>query len=182
MFDKTPGTLFLMMATALMIGMIGLVPDHNNSFFFDGEKIMEGQYWRIITPIFIHIGILHLFLNMMAMLQLGRSVENRIGTVNFLLMSLAIGAISNTAEACCHTQWFGGMSGVLFGLFGFRWGRNQLTNGREFSEMNNSSEVMEVMIFFFVCVIFLNGIVANYAHGAGLLSGFWFAILYKQSK
>ena len=119
---------------------------------------------------------------MSALYQLGRPVEWQLGTKIFLLMVATMGVISNAAEYCLNTEWFGGISGVLFGLFGYIWIRNYLSKGIEFHWLT-PGEIKFTLGFYLVCVFLLNKFVANYAHTAGLLSGMWFAFAFhKETK
>jgi GlpG protein len=83
---------------------------------------MGGQYWRLITPIFLHFGWLHIVFNTLWLWELGRGVERAVGSINTLLLLLVIAGISNVCQyVMSGPTLFGGMSGVVYGLLGFAW-------------------------------------------------------------
>lgn len=136
------------------------------------SAIASGEVWRVLSPIFLHFGILHLLFNMYWLYQLGGMVEARRGSVRFTLLVLALGVVSNLAQYWLPMESnpnFGGMSGVLYGLFGFIWmsGRYAPQQG-----MALPPDVVTILLLFFVlCWTGLLGGIANWAHTAGLVMG-----------
>ena len=133
----------------------------------------RGQVWRLITPIFLHGGFLHLLFNMLWMIDLGGQIERRRGTWRFAVIVLVVAAVSNTAEFLWQIRTspggFGGMSGVVYGLFGYIWMKVRFDNSAGFWLTPNT--VFMMILWFVVCAFNLVGPVANMAHGAGLLCG-----------
>lgn len=81
--------------------------------------ILEGQWWRLITPMFLHIGIIHLLMNSMALYYLGTTVERIFGRFRFLFIFLLAGFMGNVASFVFSPQSISaGASGGIFGLFG----------------------------------------------------------------
>ncbi|UOQ42519.1 rhomboid family intramembrane serine protease [Halobacillus salinarum] len=80
--------------------------------------IISGEWWRIITSMFIHIGFLHLFMNMLALYYLGTAVERIYGTVRFTLIYFLAGIFGGVASFMMNPQIAAGASGAIFGLFG----------------------------------------------------------------
>ncbi|HZS45025.1 MAG TPA: rhomboid family intramembrane serine protease [Blastocatellia bacterium] len=84
--------------------------------------IAAGQYWRLITPVFIHAGLVHLLVNMYALYALGPSVERLYGSPKFVILYLGSGIASIAASYLF--PWVNvdepsvGASGALFGLIG----------------------------------------------------------------
>ncbi|QBD79157.1 rhomboid family intramembrane serine protease [Ktedonosporobacter rubrisoli] len=64
----------------------------------DNGLMIHGQYWRFITPIFLHVNALHLGLNMLNLIALGIFVERVVGHVRFLLIYLVTGVVSIVAS------------------------------------------------------------------------------------
>lgn len=83
------------------------------------QAILEGQYWRFITPIFLHASILHIGLNLLNLVVVGVFVERIFGHIRFLLIYLVTGAISVIASFYFAPQEISvGASGAIFGLVG----------------------------------------------------------------
>lgn len=134
--------------------------------------IIAGQWWRLLTPVFIHIGIMHITVNMATLYYIGGSVEQMIGhwryaVIYFLsaisgnLMSFAFGATNGLAA---------GASTALFGLFGvymalgvvFKDNLYLRQTGRQFAAL---------AVFNFVFDLFASGI-DIWGHLGGLIGGF----------
>jgi GlpG protein len=145
--------------------------------------IAHGQVWRLVTPIFLHFGLVHLLFNMVFLFRLGGEVEGRRGPWRLLLLVIAVAVPSNLAQYYLGNitdDWvihpspsFGGMSGVLYGLLGYLWMKVRFEP--DLGLFVHPSTVLWLMIWFFLCASrefqqFV-GPVANMAHGAGLLAG-----------
>ncbi|MFO0844396.1 MAG: rhomboid family intramembrane serine protease [Gemmataceae bacterium] len=157
----------------------------------DGEKgirwnglaaVEKGEAWRLVTPIFLHFDILHLGFNMVALLALGLRVERARGALRYAALALALAVASNVAEY--YVSWspgrgpllalapdpsFGGMSGVLYGLFGYMWMKSRFQP--ELGLAVTPNLVLMMTGWFVLCAAGVVPNVANVAHGAGLLGG-----------
>ncbi|WP_050180845.1 rhomboid family intramembrane serine protease [Domibacillus robiginosus] len=80
--------------------------------------ILEGEWWRFITPIFLHIGLLHLLMNSMALYYLGMAVEQIYGRIRFLWIYLFSGFTGSLLSFLLTPNLSAGASGAIFGLFG----------------------------------------------------------------
>ncbi len=143
------------------------------SFNSLGEVLTSGEVWRLLTPILVHFGILHLLLNMLWLKDLGSLVESVRGPVTLAVLVISIGVISNVVQFLTSgSANFGGMSGVIYGLLGFAWisGRIHPKGGLFVPKFI----MIFMMLWFVVCFTGLVGNVANAAHAAGLLSGLAF--------
>lgn len=80
--------------------------------------ILQGEWWRFITPIFIHIGFLHLALNSMALYYLGSSVERIYGSIRFFAIYIFAGFAGVVASFVFNTTVSAGASGAIFGCLG----------------------------------------------------------------
>ncbi len=156
-------------------------------------SIRRGQIWRLFTNVFIHYGIFHLIFNMIWFFQFGTLIENRYGTAKFGALVLATAIFSSLLQGTVPDAvggsvpfitsggyWisaFGGMSGVVYGLFGFIWMKS--TYDPNFGYRLSQSTVIILMGWLFFCMLppeMRDGIgfdrsVANWAHGVGLIVG-----------
>ncbi|MBU62725.1 MAG: hypothetical protein CMI26_09505 [Opitutae bacterium] len=132
-------------------------------------EVMEGQVWRLITPVFLHFGFLHIIFNMFWLHDLGSLIENRRGTRYFVAFILLAAIISNIAQYCVSGPSFGGMSGVVYGLFGYVWMKGKFDPG-DGIEMNPSTVII-MLGWFVLCFTGIFGHVANWAHAGGLAVG-----------
>ncbi len=89
-------------------------------------KIAQGQLWRLITPSFLHAGILHLLFNMLWLWILGRQIEGKIGPLRYMLFIVLVGIFSNTAQYLMSGFSFVGFSGIICGLAGYIWVRQRI--------------------------------------------------------
>jgi len=134
--------------------------------------ILAGQYWRLVTPIFLHANILHIGLNMLNFLLLGVIVERIFGHLRFILIYLLTGVISILASFTFAPQEISiGASGAIFGLVG-AYSAFVLVHRQAFRYQGL------LALGWLVLVIGINlGLgfvipgVDNYAHVGGLLSG-----------
>ncbi len=90
----------------------------------------SGEYWRLLTPVFLHFGWLHITFNSLWTWELGALIEQRLGTVALVLLVVCCGVGSNIAQYLWSgPTLFGGMSGVVYALLGFCWVYNALLPG-----------------------------------------------------
>jgi GlpG protein len=146
------------------------------------EPILQGQIWRLVTPIFLHFGIWHLLFNMFMLYDLGGVIEQRRGPLRYLLLVLVLAVLSNLVQyyfghpvregselKWLHLPMFGGMSGVVYGLFGYIWmkARFQPEAGLHI----HPNTVVYLVAWFFLCMTGWVGPIANGAHAGGLIAG-----------
>lgn len=80
--------------------------------------IVWGQWWRLITPMFLHIGWMHLLINSVILYFLGIELENLFGHWRFGLIYLLSGFAGNAASFAFNNSISAGASTAIFGLFG----------------------------------------------------------------
>jgi len=155
------------------------------------SEIKKGQIWRLVTPIFVHLGPWHIFFNMYVLYFLGSQVEERRSTWRFALMVLVLAVASNLAEYRLNMtlpvghllagriglqEWyaevfalspaFGGMSGVAYGLFGYIWMKTLYDPGSGLYLARSTVVIM--IVWFFLCLFNIMGGITNTAHAVGL--------------
>ncbi len=140
------------------------------------QAVLHGQIWRLVTPIFLHFGPLHILFNMLWLRQLGAAIEIRRGTARFLAMVIAMAVLSNAAQYLSNVlqdpgsgPFFGGMSGVVFGMFGYIWMKSRYEPEAGLYMPPNT--VFWMMAWLFICMTGGIDHIANTAHAVGLVSG-----------
>ena len=134
----------------------------------------SGEYWRLITPIFLHFNVMHLAFNLLMLWVFGHQIEMRGETTRLVLLILVSAAASNIAQYYDSGSGFGGMSGVVFAILAFCWMWDRLNPQNSY---NFPAALMGLMMFWLVLgftdVLRLVGFgpVANTAHLVGLLIG-----------
>ncbi|OYD08888.1 rhomboid family intramembrane serine protease [Paludifilum halophilum] len=85
----------------------------------EGNLLAAGEWWRLIVPIFLHIGALHFLFNSFALYLLGPQLEWLFGKGSFLLFYLLTGVVGNLATVWMKAAVISaGASGAIYGLFG----------------------------------------------------------------
>jgi GlpG protein len=139
------------------------------------DGILHGEVWRLVTPIFMHFGIIHLLFDMWALAALGTIIEYRRGTRTLALLVLVSAIASNLGEylwmmnSIGHAELFGGMSGVAYALFGYIWMKGE--NEPEQGMILHPSTVQIMLLWLVACMLGFVGNIANAAHVVGLLVG-----------
>jgi GlpG protein len=139
---------------------------------FIGPNLLEvrhGQVWRLITPIFLHSTVLHIFFNMWWLRDLGTQIELRRGSKNLAALVLLIAIGSNLGQYYYSGPSFGGMSGVVYGLLGYIWMRGHADPSSGLYLPPSTIGIM--LIWFFLCLFNVLGPVANACHAVGLVMG-----------
>jgi GlpG protein len=132
-------------------------------------EIREGQLWRLVTPIFLHGGWLHLIFNMMWLYQLGGVIEMLEGKRKLGLLVVVLAAVANTAQYLISGPNFVGMSGVVYGLLGYIWMMSKHSAKHRY-EMPTQT-VYFMLVWMVVCLVGIIGDVANAEHVAGFIAG-----------
>jgi GlpG protein len=133
-------------------------------------QVMHGELWRVLTPVFIHYGPMHIIFNMMWLFSLGSMLESVRGSNRFAIIVLVFALGSNLAEYVFGSSIaFGGMSGVNYGLIGYVWIRGKFDPASGL-HLDKQSMILAI-VWFFLCLFGLIGSVANFAHAGGLILG-----------
>src|SRR5215468_8843832 len=84
-----------------------------------GPKTTQGEWWRLFTCMFLHIGVLHLLFNMIALWNVGGFMERWLGGTSFLVLYLLSGLLGSVASVAWNPFVVSaGASGAIFGLYG----------------------------------------------------------------
>ncbi|WP_080874610.1 rhomboid family intramembrane serine protease [Oceanobacillus timonensis] len=80
--------------------------------------ILEGEWWRFFTSMFLHLGFFHLIMNMLALFYLGTAIERIFGRARFLIIYFLGGLLGSIASFAFSINISAGASGAIFALFG----------------------------------------------------------------
>nr|WP_228517688.1 rhomboid family intramembrane serine protease [Aliidiomarina indica] len=133
-------------------------------------ELHPSQPWRFVTPMLLHFSAMHLVFNLFWWWYLGGRLELTFGSGMLLTVTLVTAIVSNYAQWAYSGPLFGGLSGVVYGLFGFA-----IVNawGRRYSALALPPALLVFMLGWlalgFTDLLMVN--MANEAHLAGLLSG-----------
>lgn len=144
------------------------------------RDILRGEVWRVFTPMFLHFGPLHLLFNMMWMYSLGGILEVRKGSWRLLLLVLIIAGVSNFIQAYYYGTNFGGMSGVVYGLFMYIWLRGVIDPGFGFGI--HQQQFVLMMLWMFLGFSMPGMQMANGAHLGGAACGALLGVIGTQLK
>ncbi|MEX2488652.1 MAG: rhomboid family intramembrane serine protease [Pseudomonadales bacterium] len=135
----------------------------------------SGEYWRLLTPMFIHFSILHIVFNLLWVWEVGRRIELINGASVLLLVVVTSSLGANFLQySLSGPSLFGGMSGVVFGLLGYCFVWSRLVPQRAHGLPPGIYIFMAIfLVVGFTGAIDLLGMgtLANGAHLGGLLAG-----------
>jgi GlpG protein len=138
--------------------------------------VEHGQWWRFITPMFIHFSWLHIVFNLLWVWEIGRKIEFTNSAVVLFVAVIASSLAANVTQYLLSgPSLFGGMSGVVFGLLGHSLIWSRLVPWKDVGLPSGIYIFMLVyLVVGFTGVIDLLGLgsLANGAHLGGLIGGF----------
>jgi GlpG protein len=144
--------------------------------------IRRGEVWRLVTPVFMHGNVLHIFFNMWWLVDLGTLIEVRRGTLRLALLILISAVISNFGQYYWmeradpgEPHLFEGMSGVVYALFGYIWMKGLYEPEQGMILHPNTVTIM--LLWLVLCMTGSVGPIANAAHFMGLVVGVAFGVL-----
>lgn len=139
---------------------------------------LDDEPWRLLTSMFLHIGLVHLALNMYMLLSFGAMAERRFGAVRMLLVYLLSGLAGSVVSALWHADPFNqvvaaGASGALMGLTGAYLADWLVANwhNEPHEEVRIGGPLVQTIVINLVIGAAIPGI-DNACHVGGLLGGF----------
>ena len=145
--------------------------------------LIENQWWRLITPMFLHFSFAHLAFNCLWIYVLGEKIERVDGKLIFILIIILTGVFSNLLQYFwTSSSLFGGLSGVIYGMLGYCLVMEMESNYDKYGLPPGLYLFMIAWLilgFLGILDLFGFGSVANFAHLGGMLSGLMFAMIYK---
>jgi len=158
------------MGVVRLLTFTPIVPVAGGFAFGDASAIWKGQPWRLFTPMFLHFGWMHIFFNLWWLKDLGTAIE-RVFSARYLLgFVLVTAAFSHVLEyTVSGPTTFGGMSGVVYGLFVFIWVRGRLDPSFPYRMPPQLATFM--LIWLGLGFTGWIGPIANWVHTGGLIVG-----------
>jgi GlpG protein len=141
-------------------------------------EVSRGQIWRLLTPIFLHLSILHILFNMLWFKDLGYLIEHRFGKDDLIILMIVSGVFSNLMQYFVSGPSFGGMSGVLYAMLGFVWVYKKIYTDFDYALPSRDIKIM--IGWLFLCLTGFLGPIANTAHAGGLFVGMLYAVFKGQ--
>lgn len=157
-------------------------------------SIYRGELWRTVSPIFYHYGTFHIIFNLYWLIYFGRIIEGRYGTLSMAMIVVFSAIFSNVLQCVVPASVggtvpfltsnllitaFGGMSGVIYGLFGFIWFRMLYDPSSRLKLPQVTVILMIVYLVYCMVAPQIGSVtggesgsrVANWAHGGGMVMG-----------
>lgn len=169
-----------------MLRLMTLVDFHvkGNAVYFShlSDTMASGQYWRLLTPMFLHFGVMHIVFNLLWVWEVGRRIEMVNGALTLLSVVILTSLGSNLAQyQLTGPAMFGGMSGVVFGLLGYSFVWSRLVPARSMALPTGIYLFLVIYLalgFAGVIDFIIPGQLANGAHLGGLVSGAALGLLF----
>ncbi|MFN8166723.1 MAG: rhomboid family intramembrane serine protease [Bacteroidia bacterium] len=155
-------------------GVSWINPD-NESLFKWGANFrpmtIEGEYWRLLTNCFLHIGVVHLAMNLYALIYIGIMLEPILGKWKFSVAYLLTGIAASVASIWWNSAVISaGASGAIFGMYGLFLA---LLTSNLIEKTARTQLLSSIGIFVFYNLAYgMKGGIDNAAHLGGLVSGF----------
>ena len=152
----------------ILWGLIG-EPQYRLGASYGPPIFYRNEWWRLVTAMFLHGGLIHIGFNMMSLMQIGPALEEVYGSARYLFLYVATGAFGFLVSA--FTGHFSlGASAALLGLVGAMLAITTKRGGAYMRDLR-SRLISSVVILF---VLGFSGFMAmdNWAHGGGLAAGF----------
>jgi rhomboid protease GluP len=133
--------------------------------------IVNGDYWRLVTPIFMHAGFAHMLFNSFSLVLFAPALEQLLGKTKFILLYIVTGIAANLATLVLEplTYTHVGSSGAIFGLFGFYI--SIIMFRKAMMSRENSQTIMTIAVIA-VIMTFVQSNINITAHIFGMLAGF----------
>ncbi len=166
----------------IIMGVDPINPSAYSIHFFGGnfgpDILIKGEYWRLLTSNYIHIGFMHLLFNMWCLYAIGIELERMIGSQYFIIVYTLSGICGSLCSCFLNYNIIGaGASGSIFGISGalliIIYYLDQSSNN---DVQYNYSPLLFFIIYNTLFGFMVPGI-DNAAHIGGLVFGFIFGLL-----
>ena len=166
---KTPYITYILIFINILFYVLSIISNSfYNSMVLNPSKILNGEYYRLLSCIFMHGGIIHLLCNMYCLYVIGPQVESFFGKIKYIVIYLLSGIIGSLMSLSITNSISLGASGAIFGLlgsilyFGYHY--------RVYLSQAIKSQIIPIIVLNLFLGFILNG-VDNAAHIGGLIGG-----------
>ncbi len=177
-----PTMTWAILAVTVAIGLSSVVMGQEQLWFdwlaLTKAGVAAGEYWRLISVVLVHAGILHLAFNMYALYLIGPTVEALYGPARFLVIYLLCGAAGSAASyVFSNAPVSVGASGAVFGLFGVLLVADRVHKPALTRQARGLTMQIGVLIAVNLAIGFSVTSIDNAAHIGGLLAGCWLGLV-----
>ncbi|KAJ3425756.1 rhomboid-like protein [Anaeramoeba flamelloides] len=138
----------------------------------DSEKIVSGHVYRLIVPVIMHSGFIHIFFNLFVQVRVCFAFETVWGTKNTAIIYIVSGVGGNLLSTIMGWEYISvGASGAICGLFGARLIEIIVTWNKTQEQIRKINLIQCVLVLILVTVIGLIGSIDFGAHFGGVLYG-----------
>ncbi len=133
---------------------------------------LSGDWWRLLSNIFIHFGLIHIVMNMYALYSIGMYLEPLLGKIKYITAYLCTGVLASLVSLWWHKEGVNsaGASGAIFGMYGLFLA---LLTTDIIPKKLRTSLLPNIGIFVLYNLAYgMKGGIDNAAHTGGLVSGF----------
>lgn len=166
---KTPYITYILIFINILFYVLSIISNSfYNSMVLNPSKILNGEYYRLLSCIFMHGGIIHLICNMYCLYVIGPQVESFFGKIKYIVIYLLSGIIGSLMSLAITNSISLGASGAIFGLlgsilyFGYHY--------RVYLSQAIKSQIIPLIVLNLFLGFILSG-VDNAAHIGGLIGG-----------
>lgn len=171
-------------AINLIVFVLTLIPGFGEELLFAGMSvnglIAAGEWWRIITSMFLHAGFMHVLFNMFSLFLFGPELEKIAGKMRFLTIYFLAGIFGVAATFATQDAYYAsvGASGALYGIFG-AFGALVYYTRHLFPQLR---QIILPLIVISIIMTFLTPNINIAAHLGGLITGFILGVVYFNPK
>ncbi|MCC5827136.1 rhomboid family intramembrane serine protease GlpG [Alkalimonas sp.] len=176
-----PVTLLVLVLAMVVYGWQQIAPQQASAalgIFLQPAAINLTESWRWFSPALLHFSLTHLVFNLLWWWLLAGQFERRLGSGQLLSFTLSSALIANVAQYLLVGPYFGGLSGVVYALFGYFWWAGRLNPAQGLRLDRGLVAFMLIwMLLGFLDLLWVS--MANWAHLGGLLAGCGWAWLLR---
>ena len=131
--------------------------------------MLAAQPWRLFTPVLIHFGLMHIIFNLLWWWIFGGLIERHHSVHTLLMVTVVTGLAGNAVQYQVGGPGFGGLSGVVYGLFGFLWFAGWTSGRPEY--LMPRSVTLWLIGWLVLSAVTMPDLIATAAHIGGLVAG-----------